>query len=802
VTPTLLLALLPSLLLQPEPSSTVNVFPASIHLEGPRDHQRLLIRAVAPTGLSTDLSSSATFSIANPAIAKIDGQSILPLANGETELTVTASGTTHLIPLKVSALSEAPPPISFTLEVMPVFARSQCNNGSCHGSARGQDGFHLSLFGYDPASDLKSLTRELPGRRVNLASPAESLLLRKSIGSVPHTGGQRFTAEDPRFTTILTWIQEGARPDPAGTAEVSSIEIFPQDLVLSAGSTHRVGVRAIYSDGTDRDVSALATFMSSNDYAAKVSEHGDVSASQPGEAQILARFDAFTVGTSTIVLPADAGPPPEIPSGANYIDTAIHAKLRDLRLTPSDLCSDDEFLRRASLDLTGLLPTAPERDAFLANQSPDKRSQLIDELMSRKEFTEIWVMKWSERLGIRSTQEVSPKATLLYSTWLQGRIASGTPIDQIAREILAASGGTFDTPATNFYQLETDPLKLTENVAQAFLGTRIQCAQCHNHPFDRWTMDDYYGFAAFFSRIGRKPGEDPRETVVFSSTEGDTKHPVGGKPIAPRFLGGDRPPVAGKDRRAVLADWLTAKDNSMFARNISNFVWAHFFHRGIVDPVDDVRVSNPPSNHALLNALATKLVEYNYDFRPLVRDICNSNAYQRSTRTNAANQRDESNFSHALPRRIRAEFLLDSISRITRTKDKFQGLPLGARAVQIADGSTSNYFLTTFGRAKRASVCTCEVVMEPSLSQALHLINGETTTAKIRDGARIRDELAAGRTPDQILDALYAECLSRAPSDTERATLLAPIAEGIPPQTALEDAFWALLNSREFLFNH
>jgi hypothetical protein len=475
-----------------------------------------------------------------------------------------------------------------------------------------------------------------------------------------------------------------------------------------------------------------------------------------------------------------------------------------MRIVASGLSDDSTFLRRVTLDLTGLLPTPAEFDRFMGDQGADKRARRIDELMARKEFTEIWVMKWAERLAVRSTPEVSTKATLLYATWLEQRIASGAPIDQIVRELIAAQGGTFDTPATNFFQLERDTLKLSENVAQAFLGTRLQCAQCHNHPFDRWTMDDYYGLAAFFTQIGRKPGEDPRETVVFDSATGEMKHPVGGGVVQPRFLGtaGAAVLIAGKDRRESLARWITSDENRMFARNIANFTWAHFFHRGIVDPVDDVRVSNPPSNDALLEALAGRTIAYKYDLRALVRDICNSHAYQRSTLAHPTNARDDRNYSRASLRRIRAEFLQDAISQVTLTKDKFDGLPLGARAVQIADGTSSTYFLTTFGRATRQTVCTCEVLMEPSLSQALHLINGDTVHEKIKRGGRIASELSAGRTPEEILVSLYISTLSRMPSESEKKALLEPIAGGAEAQPVLEDAFWALLNSREFMFNH
>ena len=407
--------------------------------------------------------------------------------------------------------------------------------------------------------------------------------------------------------------------------------------------------------------------------------------------------------------------------------------------------------------------------------------------------------KFAELLQIRSSPNadlgISYKAAVLYYNRLQERIAGNVPMNEIARELVGSSGGTFGEPATNFYQVERDTLKLAENTAQVFLGMRVQCAQCHNHPFDRWKMDDYYGFVAFFAQIGRKRGEDPRETIVFRGG-GETRHPVDNRVMAPKFLGGETPDVRRRDRREILAYWIASPDNPYFARNLANIVWAHFFGRGIVEPVDDVRVSNPPSNEALLAALAKRFVEVRYDFKQLVRDICTSRAYQRAT-----NAIDEANFSGAAVRRLRAEVLFDAISQATDTEDKnkFRGLPRGARAVQIGDGSTTSYFLETFGRASRESVCSCEVKMEPNLSQALHLINGETVHEKIKAGKVVERMVAGGAAPGDAIEALYLRCLMRRPSDEEKERLLKH--EG-DPQEVLEDVFWALLNSKEFMFNH
>ncbi len=375
-------------------------------------------------------------------------------------------------------------------------------------------------------------------------------------------------------------------------------------------------------------------------------------------------------------------------------------------------------------------------------------------------------------------------------------------LDQIVRQLLAARGGTFSSPATNFYQIEPDTLKTAENVAQVFMGVRVQCAQCHNHPFDRWTMDDYYSFAAFFSQIGRKEGEDYRETIVFNRGGGEVNHPIGGRVMEPKFLGGPKADCNGKDRRQVLADWLTSPDNPFFAPSVANRIWAHFFGVGIVEPVDDVRVSNPPVNPELYRQLGRKLVEYKYDFKRLVRDICLSQTYQRATQTNASNEGDQRNFAHARVRRIQAEMLRDCITQVTETKDKFRGLPLGARAVQIADGATSDYFLATFGRSPRETVCACDVRSEPTLSQALHLLNGETVQNKIRGGQVIQHLLAAKKGPEEIIRTLFVRCLSREPAADE-LDKLKKLVEGQPkPAEVLEDIFWSLLNSREFCFNH
>jgi hypothetical protein len=783
------------------------VFPPNVNLNTSLDKQSVIVRVTQPDGVTRDVTAEAAFSLSNPELAKVQGHTVLPQADGACDLQVKYKDQTVSIPVTVKD-AKADRPISFKLDVMPVFMKSGCNTGGCHGSARGKDGFRLSLFGFDPDGDYLRLTREYATRRVNLAIPEESLLLTKATGKVQHTGGTLFKEGEPLYNTVLKWLQAGAPQDPADVAKPVALEVYPKNAVLEGeGVKQQLVARAKYSDGTDRDVTDLCVFMTSNEGSAAVNGQGMITSGKRGEAFVMARFATFTVGTQVICIPKDQ--PYTFPSYAtdsNYIDALVNAKLKKLRIVPSQTCTDEEFLRRATLDIVGLIPTPEEHDKFIADTDPQKREKLVDQLLTRKEFVELWVMKFAELLKIRSdnNQGMSYKATLLYFNWLQDQIQNNVPMDQIVQKLLGSTGGVFDNPAANYYQVERDPLKLAENTAQVFMGMRIQCAQCHNHPFDQWTQNDYYGFVAFFAQVGRKQGEDPRETIIFNGGGGEATHPITRAAVPPKFLGGDAPDTKGKDRREVLAKWIASKENPYFAKNLANIVWGHFMGKGIIDPVDDVRISNPASNPELLDALGQHFQEYNYDFKRLVRDICNSRTYQLSTKTNDTNELDERNFSHGPIRRVRAEVLLDMISEVTETKEKFRGLPLGARAVQIADGETTNYFLTTFGRAKRETVCTCEVSMEPNLSQALHMLNGQTAHGRVEQGGVVNKLLVTEKkTPEQVIENLYLRCFNRKPTETELSTLAGYMPKEVNEQKkVLEDVFWALLNSEEFMFNH
>jgi hypothetical protein len=787
----------------------VEILPGNFSLETKRDSHRVIVMATFNDATTKDITSLCDLKVVDPKVAALDDFRLSPVADsGATEVVASIGGQTVKAAVTVKG-GQQDRAVSFRLDCMPVFMRGGCNQGGCHGAARGKDGFRLSLFGMDPAGDYIRLTREMPGRRLNLAIPEESSLIEKAVGAVPHSGNQCFEPESSYNKTLIEWISNGAVDDKPDVAKCTGIEIFPKQFVMEGkNATQQITVRATYSDGTDRDVTNLALFMSNNDPTAAISKGGLVTSGDRGEAFMLARFDVYSIVAQVLVIPEKLTYERPQLADTSYIDGHVNEKLHKLRIVPSGICTDEEFARRVHIDIAGIYPEVETIRTFVKDTNPKKREALVDTLLERKEFTEMWVMKFAELLQIRSSinnnQPPFYKNALLYYNWLSDRIGRNVPLNQIVIDLLSASGGTVSNPPVNFYQTELDQLKLTENVAQVFMGMRIQCAQCHNHPFDRWTMDDYYGFKAFFSQIGRKQTDDPQEVIVYNSKGGESRHFLTNAVMKPKFLGGETPELKpGEDRRKVLAEWLASPRNPFFARNISNLIWAHFTGTGIVEPVDDVRVSNPPSNPELLTALADKFTEYNYDFRKLVRDICTSATYQRSTKVNDTNLNDKLNFSHAKVRRVRAEVLLDAISQITETPNKFQGLPLGARAVQIADGATSTYFLTTFGRAKRESVCSCEVKMEPTLSQALHLMNGDAVNDRIKQGRVVTKLIEAKKADREIAEDLFLRVFGRMPNEKEWGALQQAISvEPGARQTVFEDLFWALLNSKEFFFNH
>ena len=709
--------------------------------------------------------------------------------------------------------------ISFRNDVMPVFFRGGCNNGACHGAARGKDGFKLSLFGYDPDGDYYRLLEEHVGRRVNLAVPEKSLILDKASGRVPHSGGRIFEPDSIYYQTLLRWIEAGAPRDHDDAPEPVLLELTPDKVVFDKAKSEVQGhVIAHYSDGSHRDVSHLAVYMTNNESLATISKDAEIKGLQAGGTHVFARFARFTVGTEVVVLPEGEFRFPEIDEH-NYVDSLVHQKLRELRITPSEICTDEQFLRRATIDLNGRLPTPEAYARFKADESPEKREKLVDELLQRPEFGELWAAQWGEWLRIYTDTNpgsgTAMKAGWNYYQWLREQMVNNTPWDQIARELLTGNGSNFRNPPSNYYTMlpqgKLSPQKLGEDTAQIFLGLRTQCAQCHNHPFDRWTIDDYYSFTSFFTGVRRKHGTEAREYYTFVDIDAEpAKHLVDGRVMPHRFLGGGLADVSDKDPRKVLANWMTARDNRLFRRNLANRIWAHFFGRGIVHPVDDVRISNPPSNEPLLEELGRRLAEdHAFDPMKVVRDICLSRTYQLSASTNDSNRRDDSRFSHAYLRRLRADVLFDCLSQALEYKHRFRRSTAERAVVMFEGGRRDNYnsyFFSTFGQARRESVCTCETQTDASLSQALHLINGRTIDDTFqRSPVLIPRLMKQYDEPADLITALYVRVLSRQPNKAELDDMLKLWPGNDDQRTAQKfysSVAWALVNSNEFIFNH
>ena len=715
----------------------------------------------------------------------------------------------------VTTGAEAP---SFRRDVMPVFFRAGCNAGSCHGSSRGKDGFRLSLFGYDPRGDYFRVTQELVGRRINPAVPESSLLLLKATGAVPHTGGKRFPAESVYYRTLLAWITAGAPDDAGAVAEPVEIMLSPDRIVFD-GKTQPVQTRvtARYSDGTQRDVTALALFQSNNPDTVTIDESGLVAPVNRGDSHVFARFDRFTIGTEIIVLPERSDFVWTNPPAANYIDELVYDRLQKLHLSPSELCDDETFLRRIYLDLAGVPPTVEQYRAFMADADMEKRIKLIDALLAGEAFPRVWAGIWGEWVRLIASGYIpdatDAKAANTYARWILKQFRDNRPFNEfVADQIKGRGSNLTDAPANLYTMLVQDrafrPKDFSANFSQLMTGIQIQCAECHNHPFDRWTMTDYYGNVSFFTGIRRKQGVQYRDFLIYNDPAAPpARHLVDQRPVPATVLGGETPIPESVDRLTALADWLTSPENPHFARNFANRIWAHFFSRGLVEPVDDMRISNPPTNGPLLDALAQKFAASGFNLRALVRDICTSRTYQLSMRANETNGDDRRQFSRRNLRRLRADILLDTIVAATDGAHSFRSWPQGTMAIEFhprASAPTAgDPFLATFGRSKRGSICACETRSEVTISQTLHLLVGETMQKNVDRGPVIPDLLMKKLTPPEIIEILYIRALTRKPRPEELQALL-KLAE-MPEQPDAQfykDLFSSLLNTSEFLFNH
>ena len=794
-------------------SPTALIVSPAVTLSGPQDVKQLVVSGKYADGSVRDLTWAVDAAADKADVLTVaDGLFLRGAKNGTATLTVKAGGKTAAVAVTVEK-HDAAVPVSFRHDVVAVFNIGGCNAGACHGTPSGKNGFKLSLRGFDPAADYLQLTREQFGRRSDKHNPDAALMLLKALGRVPHEGGARFGPTSIPAEMMIGWLTQGSQDDPTTLPAVKDLDVAPGNRVLVAPAKwQQLSVNATYADGRKRDVTRLTVFSSSDPGIADVGLTGLVEFKRPGEVAILVRYLEEMRSVRLTYLEPRAGFAWPNPPEFNYVDKYVFAKLKQMTILPSDVCTDSEFVRRAYLDACGRMPTAAETKAFLADKDTKKRDKLVDHLVTLPEFADFWALKWADVLR-SSRKTIQLKGSHAFQQWLRDKIATNTGIDAIVKELLTATGNTYTNPPANYYRIAKDPQSLAESTAQLFLGVRMQCAKCHNHPFERWTQDDYYGLSAVFARVKTKPElggpakPAPNQVtaeVVVAGRDGEVTQPRTGKTMKPRFPGsGDQEVKPGADRREAFADWLTRPDNAFFAKSVANRVWFHLTGKGIVDPVDDFRDSNPSCNDELLDALGKDFAAHKYDLRHLVTTIMKSRTYQLSAQPNETNKDDGKYFSHAVTKLLTAEQLLDALCDVTGVPEKFAGLPAGTRAIQLPDGEVNHPFLKTFGQPARELACECERESDGNLAQALQLINGPTVNEKVRSSAnRLTALLASKKSEKEILDELYFIALARAPEADEVKAALGHVAKGVDKRKAWEDVLWAVINTREFLFRH
>jgi hypothetical protein len=793
----------------------------AIQLRGADARWQVQVVATDAEGRLFDATRSVTYQVspANLATLGADGW-LIPMADGEGTITATwNSSLVATIPVTVSGFAELQP-VSFYNQIVPIFTKFGCNGGGCHGKAAGQNGFKLSLLGFEPAEDHEYVVSEGRGRRVFPAAPEESLLLQKAINSVPHGGGQRLDADSDEYRRLVRWIAQGMPAGRADEGRVEQILIHPSARQLQRGSTQQLAVLAVYSDGRVEDVTRGATYESNFTDLADVDQRGFVQLKQQaGDVAVMARYQGqVAVFRASIPLGVHVA---QWPSSQNAVDVAVFDKLKTLGIPPAPMCDDATFLRRVTLDITGQLPAKEQVLEFLADESPDKRARLVDQLLNSEGYADHFARKWVTILRNRRESEEKKFGAFAFHQWLRDQFYQNTPYDQWIRQLVTASGDPDINPAVIWYRQVPNNESRLEDLSQMLMGQRLQCARCHHHPFEKWSQTDYYQMAAFFSKLQQKPSRSPNEPQFISRVGGaGAAHPKSGQGLAPTGLDASPPVVQDYlDARLALADWLVAPENPFFARTLANRYWKHFFGRGLVEPEDDMRVTNPPSNPELLDALAKHLVDHNFDLKSLVRVICNSNAYQLTWDANEHNLRDQTSYSRFYPKRMTAEVLLDAVDEVLGTTTPFAGMPHGTRAVSLPDTSFSSYFLTVFGQPESTTACECERSQEATLAQSLHLLNSKEVQAKLSEPiARPAQFAAASEEPKQVVVDLYLRAFSRWPTDEEVAAALAFVqlhvdktnaTEGVTDEmklnarrVAYEDLTWALINTKEFLFNH
>ncbi len=772
---------------------------------------RILIDGIFADG-KKDLTGIAVFTIRDKKIATINERNIIEAQNpGKTILTakVVLNGVIKSCSIPIFVVHQAKTP-QFASDIMPILTKSGCNAGACHGSNAGKGGFHLSLLGYDPKSDHEAMTRFVGSRRISLSQPDNSLILRKATARIPHGGALRFFPESSEYRTLKAWISGGALAPKSTEPTVTKLLVSPDNRSLAIGGIQSYKIEATLTDGSKRDVTARTLFTSGDGSILEVNSDGSAKVVGSGEGTVVIRYGGvFTAARLT----APYGKPivEKKSSSLSPIDALINSKLAGLGAPLSERCSDAEFLRRASLDVTGALPKPEEVKSFLSSPDTLKREKLADRLLSSDAYIDFWTLKWSDLLR-NSQRSLLPKGMKAYHQWIRESVKTDKPWDKFVREILTAKGSGFLAGEVNYYRTGTDPdgasistpEELGETTAQLFMGVKLQCAHCHNHPFEKWTQVQYYQLAGFFKRLESKSGKEPGEKLISENGLDEIRHPKTNLVLHPAPLDAAPIPTEFKgDRRQFFADWLTAPDNPFFANVIVNRIWKHYMGRGLVEPVDDFRVTNPATNDPLLKYLASDFRNKKYDLKALMREILLSDAYNRSSRATPENAPDNRYYSRFLVKRMSAEQILDALDDVTGTSEKFKDYPVGTRAVQLMDTTVASLFLDAFGRPVRQTTCECERSSDTSVNQALHLLNGEDVQAKLASPDGNLAKLCDGTlTPDAIIEQLYLSTLSRPPTGSETNLALTWFEKRNDRKLATQDLAWALVNSKEFLFNH
>ncbi|HAN96530.1 MAG TPA: S-layer protein [Planctomycetaceae bacterium] len=777
-----------------------------LHLAGKDAGGQLVATTRFDSGQERDRTREASYASEPAGIVSIDSTGyVRPIAEGTAVITASADGHAASITVAVSGIINDPP-VNFPNQIVPIFTKHGCNGGGCHGKSGGQNGFRLSLLGFEPTEDFEYLVKEGRGRRIFPAAPDMSLLLTKATGEVPHGGGARIEKDSPSYAVLRRWIAQGMPYGSADAPTVVGIEVHPRDRVLGRDAQQQLFVLARYSDGSTEDVTRMTTFESNDGEMASVDVRGLVTTAKlTGSVAIMCRYQGHVdVFRATVPLGLQVD---DLPTERTLVDTHVFAKLRSLGLPASQIADDSTFLRRVTIDIAGRLPTVDETVAFLSDASPDKRDRLVDRLLDSADYAEYFANKWAAILRNKRDGEEDKVATFAFHDWIRESFRENKPYDRFVREIIASSGEVGVNPPVAWYREVRDLSAQVEDTAQLFLGLRIQCARCHHHPFEAWSQQDYYGFAAFYSQVGRKRGTTGQDRIFAQRIVAQTQNPKTGAMVLATGLGADGPAPIGADvdARHALADWMSDPENPFFARALVNRYWKHFFGRGLVDPEDDMRVTNPASNPELLDSLAQDFIDSGYDLKHLVRTITRSTTYQLSALPNDWNGNDKQNFSRYYPKRLNAEVLLDAVDQLTGSRSTFGGVPGDFRAVALPDNGFNSYFLTVFGRPESSSACECERTGDANLAQSLHLLNsgeiqGKLTSAEGR-AARLAGAADVG-APEKIRQ-LYLVAFSRQPDPEELAIAVAHL-ERFPedPKRAFEDICWALLNTKEFLFNH